>query len=59
MESVLIPADGDALGMNAEELRDEIEGLRDRIAKLERELEQARADGVVTLPRSAWKANTA
>lgn len=37
----------------------ETEELRDRVAKLERELEQARADGVVTLARSAWKADVA
>jgi hypothetical protein len=45
--------------MQAEKLCDEIDELRGRVAKLERELEQARADGIVTLPRSAWKANAA
>jgi hypothetical protein len=59
MERRIIPAVGEAMGMVWKELCDEIKGLHDRVAKLERELEQARADGVVTLPRSAWKSNAA
>jgi hypothetical protein len=55
MERPIAPAVGDALGMKSVELRKEIKALRDRVAKLERELEQARADSLVTLPRSAWK----
>jgi hypothetical protein len=59
MEHNIIPAVGDALGMKSLELRTEIKELRDRVTKLERELEQARADSVVTLPRSAWRHNAA
>jgi hypothetical protein len=59
MDDVIIPAVGDALGMKSLELRTEIKELRDRVAKLERELEQARADSVITLPRSAWRHNAA
>jgi hypothetical protein len=59
MENLITPAVGDALGMQSLELRKEIKTLRDRIAKLERELEQARADSVVPLPRSAWRHNAA
>lgn len=58
MESYLVPAVGDAL-VKSEELRDENEESRDRIAKLERELEQGRADSLVALPRSAWKHDVA
>ena len=36
----------------------QIKELCNRVAKLERELEQVRADNVV-LPRSAWKSNAA
>ena len=59
MEHNIIPAVGDALGMKSLELRTEIKELRDRVTKLERELEQARADSIVTLPRSAWRHNAA
>src|SRR5215831_6928764 len=59
MEHNIVPAVGDALGMKSLELRTEIRDLRDRVTKLERELEQARADNVVTLPRSAWRHNAA
>jgi hypothetical protein len=59
MERLIAPAVGDVLGMKSVELRKEIKALRDRVAKLERELEQARADSLVTLPRSAWKHNAA
>ena len=58
-ENLLIPALGDAMGMIAKELRDEVKQLRELVTKLERELEQARADGVVALPRSGWKSNAA
>src|SRR5262245_12015977 len=51
MEHNIVPAVGDALGEIRMQLRDEIKELRDRVTKLERELEQARADSVVTLPR--------
>ena len=57
MERCIIPAVGDAMGMISKQLHDEVKDLRDRVAKLERELEQARADSVVTLPRSTWKHN--
>jgi hypothetical protein len=59
MERNIVPAVGDPMGMIWKELSDEIKELRNRVAKLERELEQARADSVVTLPRSAWKSNAA
>ena len=59
MESFITPAVGDALGMKAVELREEIRALHDRVMKLERELEQARADAVIPLPRAAWKSNAA
>jgi hypothetical protein len=47
------------MAMIWKEQSDEIKALHDRVAKLERELEEARADAVVTLPRSAWKSNAA
>ena len=59
MEHNIIPPVGDALGEIRMQLRDEIKELRDRVTKLERDLEQARADSVVTLPRSAWRHNAA
>jgi len=59
MEHNIVPAVGGALGMKSLELRTEIKELRDRVTKLERDLEQARADSVVTLPRSAWRHNAA
>jgi len=59
MESLVTPVVGEALGRKSLELRTEIRELRDRVATLERELEQARADSVVCLPRSAWKSNAA
>lgn|SRR5262245_4777634 len=59
MEHNIVPAVGDAMGMIWKELGDEIKGLHDRVAKPERELEQARADSIVTLPRSAWRHNAA
>ena len=57
MERSIIPAVGDAMGMISKQLHDKVKQLHDRVAKLERELEQARADSVVTLPRSTWKHN--
>ena len=52
MEHRIIPVLGEAMGMICKEQSDEIKRLQDRVAKLERKLEQARVDGVVTLPRS-------
>src|SRR5262249_15890411 len=59
MEHNIIPAVGDALGEIRMQLRDEIKELRNQVAELKRELEQVRADSVVTLPRSAWRHNAA
>jgi len=59
MEHNIIPAVGDALGEIRMQLRDEIKELRNQVAELKRELEQVRADSVVTLPRSAWRHSAA
>jgi len=59
MQNNIVPSVAYALGMKSRQLRTEIKELRDRVTKLERELEQARADSVVTLPRSAWRHNAA
>jgi len=59
MEHNIIPTVGDVLGEIRLQLHDEIKELRDRVTRLERDLEQARADSVVTLPRSAWRHNAA
>jgi hypothetical protein len=50
---------GYALHMTRKELSDEIATLRAQVAELRGELERARADNIIALPRSAWKHDAA